>query len=227
MWQQGVSLAGYALLTHLYASTHRLSWALAALMLLTLAMLYPNLHARRASAWLTIIAIAAALLSSWFRQHAVLILFVPPIVANLALGWLFGHTLRAGSVPLVERLVRLLHPENDIQDDAVWPYARRVTLLWALLFHANALACLLLALLAVPGGVLTSVGLTPALQLPIHWWSWYANLGCYAVAALLFLSEYSYRRYRFPWQPYRNLFHFCQRAVAVGPALLASLRAPK
>ncbi len=227
MWQQGVSLAGYALLTHLYASTHRLSWALAALMLLALAVLFPGLRARRPVALVACIAIPAALLSPWFRQHAALVLFVPPIVANLALGWLFGHTLRTGSVPLVERLVRLLHPENDIQDEAVWPYARRVTLVWAALFHANALACLLLALFAAPGGVLVSIGLAPDMQVPIHWWSWYANLGCYAATGVLFLGEYVYRRHRFPWQPYRHFFHFCQRAVAVGPALLASLRTPK
>lgn len=227
MWQQGVSLAGYALLTHLYASSHQQPWAVAALMLLALALLFPGLYARKPAAWLAGIAVGAVLLSPWFRQHVALVLFVPPIVANLALGWLFGHTLRAGKVPLVEQLVRLLHPENDIQDEAVWPYSRHVTRLWSLLFLANALACLLLALFAVPGGILVSAGLLPSLQLPIHWWSWYANLGCYAMAGLLFVGEYAYRRHRFPWQPYRNFLHFCQRAATVGPALIASLRAPK
>lgn len=227
MWQQGVSLAGYALLTHLYAANRLQSLAMAALLLLLFAVFFPALRARRPAAWLAAIALAAALFSPWFRQHVVLVLFIPPIVANLALGWLFGHTLRAGSVPLVERLVRLLHPENDIQDEAVWPYARRVTLLWAALFQVNALACLLLALFAVPGGILSGLGYAPAIRVPLHWWSWYANLGCYAMAAVLFIGEYNYRRHRFPWQPYRHFFHFCQRAAAVGPALAASLRAPK
>lgn len=167
----------------------------------------------------------AVVLATGAQRWSPLVLFLPPVLINLALALFFGHTLRAGDEPLVARIVRLLHPANDIQDAAVWPYARRVTIAWTALFLFNATTCAVLALLAVPGGLLLALGWQPAPALPLAAWALFANAGCYALVGLMFVAEYAYRRRRFPWQPYRNFFHFLQRAASVGPALAAEMKA--
>jgi uncharacterized membrane protein len=148
-------------------------------------------------------------------------------VVNLSLAALFGHTLLGGREPLVARMVRLLHVDDGVQDEAVWGYARRVTGWWTALFLFNAAVTFALALVATPIGLLRMAGVQPALSVPAAWWSWFSNFGCYLLVGLLFVVEFRVRQRRFAWQPYANLFDFLRRAAAIGPALSAEMAAER
>lgn len=152
-----------------------------------------------------------------------LVLFVPPVAINVGLAWLFGHTLFPGKTPLVERIIRQMHRADEVLDPSVWTYARQVTTVWTGLFCMNTLLCLGLAMVAAPGGILSLIGMVPPFTIPAAYWSLFSDLGCYLLTGVLFLAEYSYRKRRFPWQPYRNFFDFLRRAIAIGPAVMADL----
>lgn len=193
--------------------------AIVAVALLALAGLLPAL--RRAPALFLIAAIATGTaLSLYAGALARVFLLLPPVVANGALAWLFGRTLYRGHTPLVEQFIRVLHGNPGVVDAAILAYARRVTLWWTGLFCFNATLCLVLALVAVPGGLLAQCGMKPPVSVPTLAWTLYSDVGCYLLTGLLFVVEYAIRRRRFPQQPYRNLADFLSRALAAGPAIL-------
>ena len=200
------------------------TWTLALLVVL---LLMARLRARRPWAWALLLAACVALSLPGARHWAPLALMLPPTVINGALAALFGHTLAGGRMPLVERMVRLLHAPEPMEDTEVLAYARRVTWAWTLLLAGNAFTSLLLALLAVPGGLLAAAGIASPWPVPMQWWSLFSNLGCYGLVLVLFVVEYAVRSRRFPWQPYRSLFDFLRRAAAIGPQLAAGLAAER
>jgi len=55
---------------------------------------------------------------------------------------------------------------------------------------------------------------------PLHWWSLFANLIGYLLVAVFLAIEYAYRRYRFPQQPFRNVFDFLKRMSTAMPKLM-------
>ena len=159
------------------------------------------------------------------RAHATLLaLYLPPVAINFAVAWLFGHTLLHGRVPLVERLVRVLHAGEERIDPEIIRYARRVTLAWTMLLALLGVLNLVLAICVVPGGFLHAFGIPPPLAVPQEWWSSVANIGSYLILGAFFALEYAYRRHRFPEQPYRNAADFLRKAVAAGPKIVASFR---
>jgi len=101
---------------------------------------------------------------------------------------------------------------------ALLAYARRLTLAWSLLFVLLALLNLLLALLAVPHGLLASAGLPPPWGVPQAIWSLFANLLNYLIVGMFFVAEFAYRRRRFRDLPYRTLAQFVRGLAALGPA---------
>lgn len=222
-----VLLATYLLAEHCSVVLGMPRLAAATVGLLAVMVLLAPLRARRPWAWAAVLLLAGALAMPAARRWAPIALLLPPSVVNAALAWLFGHTLTGGRMPLVERMVRLLHEPEAVDDPAVLAYARRVTWTWTLLLAFNALASLVLALLAVPGGLLDANGVAPPVAVPVRWWSAFANLGCYALVACLFVVEYAIRRRLFPWQPYRNLFDFLVRAARIGPRLASQLAAER
>lgn len=215
----------YVVLSYLGVRLDNGGLAIAALALLLGAPLARPLRAGRAWAWVLALALLALaiVVSRTALAGARVAVLVAPACINLGLAWFFGHTLQDGRMPLVERIVRLLHAPEDIRDPAVWGYARTVTVCWVALFLFNAAVCLLLALIAAPRGLLLTLGYRPPLTVPLASWALYADFGCYGLVALLFLVEFLYRRRRFPWQPYRSLFDFLKSAAGVGPALAAEL----
>ncbi|WP_121172503.1 hypothetical protein [Kushneria sinocarnis] len=66
-----------------------------------------------------------------------------PVVINLSLAGIFASSLRAGRIPLIERLARRSEP--GLPPSGV-RYTRRVTLVWCGFFTLNALIALLTAL---------------------------------------------------------------------------------
>jgi uncharacterized membrane protein len=114
---------------------------------------------------------------AWASPPVEWMLFVPPIVINLALAWLFGRTLVRGRVPLIARFAIL---EQGTLSAELVTYTRTLTWLWTLLFIAAAAVSLALAL----------SGHRDA-------WSLFTNFLNYVLVAALFLGEFVYRRLRF------------------------------
>jgi uncharacterized membrane protein len=106
------------------------------------------------------------------------LLFVPPIVINAMLAWLFGRTLVHGRVPLIARFAQI---EQGTLSSELATYTRTLTWLWTLLFIAAAL-------------------LSSALAMSGHRdaWSLFTNFINYLLVGALFLGEFAYRRRRFP-----------------------------
>lgn len=97
---------------------------------------------------------------------------------NVALGVMFGLTLRDGHTPLCAQIATALHGELT---PAHARYARRVTQAWTLFFAAVAGASTLLFVLA-----------------PVAAWSNFANLATPLLIAAMFAAEAACRRIAFP-----------------------------
>ena len=120
-------------------------------------------------------------------------LFLPPVLINLGMMGFFGDTLRHGSAPLVERLMRLEYKQE--LPGPLKQYARRLTWIWTGFFCLMALLSLLLAWRA-----------------PLAVWSLFANVLNYIFVAVLFLGQYIYRFLRFrqygifmPWHTIQTI----------------------
>ncbi len=213
----------YMVVTHLAVVLPSDRLALVSINLLALILLLGPMKKRQPWAYLVMAALIATLYLGSGARLAQAVIFLPPIVVNVGLCWLFGHTLVGNSTPLVVRMVRLLHGKDDLTEQ-IMHYARRITEIWTGLFLFNAVVCLVLALCASPGGLLLMAGYRPMFTVPVRDWSLFSDIGCNVLVGLMFVVEYTYRRRLFPWQPYRNFFDFLRRAVAIGPALFAGLK---
>jgi uncharacterized membrane protein len=207
----------YPVLAHVAVASGSAALTLAAVGVLALLVLGPGLVRGRPIAWLAAVLVAIGMAMLHRAGIESLPLYAPPVLITAGMAWLFGHTLRAGSRPLIERLVRLLHAPDEVLDPAIAPYARRLTLAWTLLFVALSAVNLALALCASPGGLLLAAGVEPPVRVPREVWSLFANLLNYVILVAFFVVEYAYRRYRFPQQPYDGIVDFTVRAMKVGP----------
>jgi len=113
----------------------------------------------------------------WLAPPAEWVLFVPPVVINLALAWVFGRTLLRGRVPLISRFALM---EQTTLSPEVAAYTRLLTWVWTLLFVGAAITSLVLALSGHHDA-----------------WSLFTNLINYLLVGALFLGEFAYRRVRF------------------------------
>ena len=213
----------YPLLAHAAILTRSAGLTIASVGVLAAAVLVPGLLRRSVAAWLAAAAVVAGMMQLSRLDAAELALFLPPTLINCYMAWLFGHTLSAGRVPLIELIVRRMHDPEATLDPAISRYAARLTAAWTALFIVQATANTALALIASPRGLLLAAGITPPVTVPLEVWSLFANVLNYLVVAAFFLAEYVYRRRRFPQQPYRDLFDFLRRAGAAGPAVLRDL----
>jgi uncharacterized membrane protein/3-hydroxymyristoyl/3-hydroxydecanoyl-(acyl carrier protein) dehydratase len=215
----------YPLLAHGASLLRSPALTIASVAVLAAAILIRPLSEDRRWAWFALPAAALVIVGLWRIDAAALVLLLPPVLLNAFLAWLFGHTLARGSVPLIERLVRLLQPPGEPPEPAIVRYAGRLTQAWTALFTVLAAVNLGLAACAVPGGLLESMGVPAPAVVSRQTWSLFANVLNYAIVAAFFLLEYAYRRRSFPGRPYRNLADFLRRALAAGPALAATLGA--
>lgn len=206
----------YPFLAHAAVARNSDLLAVTSIAVLAVLVIWPGLRAGRLWAWLAVPVIASVLILLARAHLPWLPLYAPPVLINLGLAWLFGSTLRAAQVPLIERLVRLLHEPAEMLDPQIPRYARRLTLAWTLLFCAMALLNLWLALCVIPSGILDLLGIQPPIAVSRSTWSLFTNLLNYLIAGGFFLGEYFYRQRRFPQQPYRNFLDFVRRSAAVG-----------
>ena len=217
-------LVAYPLLTHLASARGDGAWAAVAMADLVLLLLLAPLLERRAWA---LLLLASCLLALWWislSRYALLPLLLPPFVFLALAGWFFGRTLRPGRVPLITQLVEALNAQAGLpMTPDLYRYTRRLTAIWAAVLAGLALLNLLLALCAVPGGMLTQFGYRPPLAVSDEQWSWVANFLSYGIVAALFCGEYLWRKRVFPQRPYRNFFQFLQQMARLGPGFWSRL----
>jgi uncharacterized membrane protein len=213
----------YPFLAHAAAS-HGGPWAMLALADLVLLVLAGPLLRRSLVALLALVLCLGGLL--WLQDTAWpdLLLLAPPVVFTLWVAWWFLRSLARPHQALVDRIVSALYTRAGWDVSAeLHAYARRLTLAWGLVLVLLALANTVLALCAVPGGVLHALGYTPWFSVSPQAWSWFANLLNYGVVGGFMVAEFSYRKRRFPRRPYRNGLDFARQMAALGPAFWRDL----
>jgi uncharacterized membrane protein len=219
----GTALARVALVVAYFWLAHAASArhdpVLAALALGDIAaivMLEPLLRAN-ARAWGVAALVAVALVALARTTFAPLVLLLVPAAIVALVAWTFGRTLRKGRVPLITRLVTALDgvPLHALAPDLL-SYTRALTATWAIVLGVLAIVDLVLALCAVPGGLLEGMGIAPPLAVPHAAWSWFANGLTYGLIGGLFIGEYYYRVRRFPGR-YTSFFDFLRRMGRLGP----------
>ncbi|MEO6137730.1 MAG: ketosynthase [Luteimonas sp.] len=208
----------YPLLAHLASDRHNGMLAVIALGDIALIVLLQPLLQRRGWSWGLLLVLAAALWVLLASGYALLPLLLVPVALLALVGYGFGRTLRGNRIPLITRMLCGL---DGVQISELSPelrrYTRSLTAAWAALLGVMALVNLTLALLAVPDGLLASVGVASPLPVTRAQWSWCANVLNYGVVAGFFLAEFRYRQRKFPGR-YHNLLDFLQRMARLGPA---------
>jgi uncharacterized membrane protein len=209
-------LPAYVVLAHLAEARESPTLALIALVDLALLVLIEGLVARRAAAWLGAAVALAGLARGGFALTALLL--VPPAFTALIGTW-FLRSLRSGRVPLIRKVVAAIYATTP---DALAPdylrYTRRVTLGWGLMLWLLTAINLVLALVAVPNGLLAHAGITAPFTVTEGQWSFIANVANYGLLGGFALVEYQIRRRRFPVRPYKTFAEFVRRLAALGPA---------
>lgn len=209
----------YPLLAHLASTRGDGAWAAMAMADIVLLVLLEPLLARRGWA---LSLLGACLLALWWlslTRYAMLPLLAIPVVFIALVGWLFVRTLRPGRVPLITRIVEGLYAQARMPTSPeLYAYTRRLTLAWSALLGLLALANLLLAVCAVPSGMLAQLGRAPWVRVTDEQWSLFANLLNYGIVGGFFVAEYLFRKRRFATRPYRNAAQFVQQLARLGPA---------
>ena len=128
---------------------------------------------------LAVLPLAIGLWLMWplVVDNAASLYFVQHVGTNALLAWVFGHTLLAGSTPLVVSFARIVDPVLPAEIEV---YARKVTLAWALFFVATCAVSVVLFIAA-----------------PLAVWSTFAVLLQWPSVAVFFVGEYVLRRYLF------------------------------
>lgn len=207
-------LLAYPVLALLGAATRWHGFSLAAALVLVSVPLAPALHARRPGAWLLWLALVGGLLALAWCGLLKAVLETLPVLVNLFLAWLFGHTLRAGARPLIARLIAAVEDESRLSLPGVSRYARRLTVFWTALCASQALLIAVLLVLLRPAGA-------PHLPAPLAWWALvYVHAGAYVVMGLAFALEYPLRRWRLRHLPHLRLGAFLARLIACWPRLM-------
>jgi uncharacterized membrane protein len=214
---------GYPIVAHMAVVSRSVVVTAVSLAVLASLFLLPRLVARSVASWCLLPVVIAGLLLLAHSHAAWLPLYATPVFVNIFGAWIFGHTLAPGQVPLIERIARLLHEEDGI-NERIARYARKVTIAWMLFLGGLAVLNTTLALLASPNGVLMILGFQPVVTVPVEVWSLFANFIDYVMAGVFFVAEYAYRQRKFPEQPYRNLFDFINRARRVGHRVIGEFR---
>ena len=218
----GLALS-YPFLAHAASLRDSGTLAAAALGVIVLMVLAEGLLQGRPRAWLALVVTVAGLVALARSPHAQLpLLLVPVLFIGLVASW-FGRSLRAGRVPLITRIVAALdkQPPQALAPE-LRSYTRRLTLAWAAMLGLLAACNLVLALLAVPGGLLAHFGVDPPVAVGEAQWSWFANGLNYGLVGGFFVLEYLYRKRHFPGR-YRNFADFLRRMAGLGPAFWRDL----
>jgi uncharacterized membrane protein len=208
----------YPVFAHLASARGDGGWAALALADIVLLLLLEPLLKRRLWA---LSLLGLCLLALWAvsrSRYALMPLLAPPVVFIALVSWLFGRTLHGGRVPLITRIVEGLYAQASMpMTPDLYLYTRQLTVAWAAMLAVLAVLNLLLALCAVPSGVLHQFGHTPVFAVTDEQWSLFANVLNYGIVGGFFVVEYWLRKRRFPHRPYRNVGEFIQQMARLGP----------
>ncbi len=188
----------YPLFVHLLIAFKAPAVAVAGLVVTSLVYFYSVLRLRQSArarlAWAALYALLAALGALNLFTNTIYALFLPPVLVNLGLLLLFGMTLQRGSMPLVERLMRMEYHLGELPLPLV-RYARNLTRVWVGFFGAVALTSAVLAVAA-----------------PLEQWSLFSNVLSYVFGIFLLFAQYAYRALRYreygvfmPWGTLRRI----------------------
>lgn len=136
-----------------------------------------------APVWLWMYGLLALTGGMSLYTQSVHALFLPPVLINLGMLVVFGATLRAGKVPLVERLLRIAYSQGlplKGLPPGLSQSARRMTWAWVIFFACMALLSLILARWA-----------------SLAVWSLFVNVLYYFFVAALLMLQHLYRYFRF------------------------------
>lgn len=193
--------------------THRQGFSLAACALLLTLLMAPALASRRPLPWATWALALATMGWLWLYGMVGLLLECVPIAINLLLATLFGRSLRAGSTPLIARVIEAVEGRERLQMPGLAAYARHLTWFWAMLMAAQALVLSILLVCAEPGGLLASLGIASPWAVPAGPAQAYVHVGGYVLIAAAFLLENAFRRWHL-----RHLTHPRMHELALGIA---------
>lgn len=214
---QALLALAYTVLAHLSNALDRPALGALALALLALMLLLAPMARGRWWAWL---ALPLLLLGVRALHEAGLVrapMLLVPVAFVALVAWWFGRSLRAGRVPLITRIVARM---DEVAPEAMAPelrrYTRGLTAAWAGLLAVLALLNLLLSVVAVPDGLLATLGVPSPLPITRTQWSWFANVSNYGVIGGFFIAEYQLRKRRFPGR-YDSFLHFLRKLAALGP----------
>ncbi|TWH99959.1 putative membrane protein [Luteimonas cucumeris] len=215
---QALLALAYALLAHLASARDDGVLAVCALAVLVLLMLAAPLAQRRPWAWLSLPVGAVALTWLAGSRYAQLPLLLAPTAFIALVAYVFGRSLQRGRVPLISKIVMALEGETAATlAPELMRYTRRLTAAWAWALGLLAAINLLLALIAVPDGVLAQFGMQAPLTVTQTQWSWFANIFNYGIIAAFFAIEFAIRKHHFPGR-YHGFSDFLRRLRALGPA---------
>lgn len=138
------------------------------------------------------VLLAGGLAYAW-QGEGVDLVFLPPLLINLALFTLFGRTLLAGKTPLITRLAMVM---RGYIDEELSRYTHRVTVAWTLFFAFLAAESVVLALFA-----------------PLHVWSLFANFLNYLLVLLFLIVEYHVRIRCLTDYPHPSFLSFCRAVI--------------
>lgn len=167
----------YPLLVHLAVWLELPELKLLALLVLALGLLLPGLRQGNRFTWGLFLLSLVMISVIGYMDVAIYLLYLPPVAIPLLLWGVFFRGLLPGGVPLVTDIAEQVHGSLP---DPLRRYTRSVTQMWAIFFAVMALWSALLPWLAT-----------------ITLWSLFTNFINYILAALLFVMEYIYRKWRF------------------------------
>lgn len=193
-WPRAFAVApviAYFVLTHLALSQQQLRYGLLAILVLTAGIgAFANLRA----VWIAALGLMALLALDDFDPR--LLLYMPPIVVNALLCWLFGRTLRRGREPIISYIARL---DRGVLPPELARYTRRLTCIWTVFFALVGAASAGLALLS-----------------PQELWAIFTDVS-YLFAGLLFFGEFVYRRLRYRRYPHSSALHVIRNIRKLNP----------
>ncbi|MFT5430034.1 MAG: putative membrane protein [Myxococcota bacterium] len=154
----------------------------------------PNETALKTTVVIPILSVILLTIGAAVNAHGLALLV--PVIINGVLLFVFGTTLLRGP-PIIERFARAVDPDLTV-NEVHW--CRGWTAVWCAYFALNATMALVLAM-----------------WFSLYTWGLYNGLISYIIMALLFVSEYAARKWRFG----RFRGHWPDRALA---GLYARLR---
>lgn len=208
----------YTLLAHLASARDDGRFGAAALVALWLMLLLQPLAKGRLRAWGLLILLLLG--TRWLMQAGLTqipLLLVPVAFVALVAAW-FARSLRGDRVPLITRIVAAMDrvPPPQLAPE-LRDYTRGLTRAWAIALAVLALFNLVLAMIAVPDGLLARLGWPSPIAITASQWSWFANLGTYGIIGGFFVIEFQLRKLRFPGR-YHSFVDFLRRLAGLGPA---------